>query len=93
MRAYIAHNMDNSEDLRTRLETAESEVTAARKLTKKRVGLLRRAEKEKKIAQVEARWLAEEKEAMKASKKKVEEEAKQLRQELQELQVGFAVKN
>ena len=91
MRAYIAHNMDGSEDLRARLKTIESKVVAARKLAKERASLLRKTEEEKETAQVEARRLAEEKEAMEAGKKKTEEEAERLRQELQELWVGFVV--
>ena len=35
MRAYIAHNMDGSEDLHARLKTIESKVVVARKLAKK----------------------------------------------------------
>ena len=91
MRAYIAHNMDGSEDLHARLKTIESKVIVALKLAKKGASLLRKAEKEKEAAQVEARWLAEKKEVMEAGKKKVEEEAERLRQELQELRVGFVV--
>ena len=55
MRAYIAHNMDGSEDLHARLKTIESKVIVALKLAKKGASLLRKAEKEKETAQVEAR--------------------------------------
>ena len=91
MRAYIAHNMDGSEDLRTRLETIESKVVATWKLAKKRASLLRKAKEEKEAAQDEACRLAKKKKAMEAGKKKAEEEAERLRQELQELRVGFVV--
>ena len=89
MRAYIAHNMDGSEDLHARLKTIESKVVVARKLAKKWASLLRKVEEEKEAAQAEARRLAEKKEAMEVGKKKAEEEAEQLRQELQKLRVGF----
>lgn len=94
MRAFMAHNMDGSDDLRARLETKKSEVVATRKLVEEGIGLLRRAEEENEAAQAETCWLAEEKEEMEVGKKNTEEEAGQLRQELQELQelwTGFVL--
>lgn len=55
MMAYIAHNMDYSEDFWARLETIESEVVAAQKFVEEGVSLLRRTEVEKKAAQAKAR--------------------------------------
>lgn len=80
MRAYIAYNMEENEDLLTSLETMKSENAATRKLVEEGVGLLRKVEGEKEAIQVEARWLAEKKEVMAADKKKTEEEAAPLRQ-------------
>nr|CAN61064.1 hypothetical protein VITISV_004410 [Vitis vinifera] len=74
--------MDGSEDLHTRLETIESEIVDARKLIDEEVGLLRKAEEWNEAAEVEACQLAEEMEMMEAGKKKVEEEARRLRQGL-----------
>ena len=88
MMAYIAHNMDDSEDFRTRLETIKSDVVATRKLVEEGVGLLRMTEEEKEAAQAEVRWLAEEKEAIMAGNNKTDEEARRLRQELL---AGFAI--
>ena len=88
MMAYIAHNMDDSEDFCARLETIESEVVAAQKFVEEGVGLLRRTEEEKKAAQAKARQLAEKKETIAAGKKNAKEEAKRLRQELR---AGFAI--
>lgn len=88
MRAYIAHNMDDSEELQARLEATEGEKVAAQKLADEGVGLLRKAEEGKEVAEAEARQLAKEREV---GKKKVKEEAKWLRQELQELQAGFSI--
>ncbi|KAL6320725.1 hypothetical protein AAG906_008725 [Vitis piasezkii] len=65
MMAYIAHNMDDNEDFRTRM-----------------------TEEEKEATQAEARWLAEEKEAIMAGNNKTDEEARRLRQELR---AGFAI--
>ena len=76
MRAYIAHNMDGSEDLHARLKMIESKVVVARKLAKKGASLLRKAEEENEAAQAEACRLAEKKKTMEAGKKKAEEEAK-----------------
>nr|CAN67980.1 hypothetical protein VITISV_005014 [Vitis vinifera] len=89
MRAYIAHNMDGSEDLRTNLETMKSEVVAYWKLVEEGTSLLRKVEEEKEAVQTNTRRLAEEKDAMAADKEKAEEKVTQLRQELQNLQAGF----
>ena len=79
MRAYIAHNMEGNKDLRARLESAKSEVVATWKLDKEEVELLRRVEEGKETTEAEARQLAKEKEAIEAGKKKVKEEAGQLK--------------
>lgn len=88
MRAYIAHNMDNSEDFCTRLELAESKAAIAGKLVEKGIELLRKMEEVNEVAEAEAHQLAEEKKAMEVGKKNVEKEVGQLRQKLHE---GFLV--
>ena len=82
MRAYIAHDMGGNEELCTRLEVVEGEAVVAQKLADEGVGLLRNVEKGNEVAEVESRRLDEERGVMKASKKKAEEKAEQLRQEL-----------
>ena len=47
MRVYIAHNMDKSEKLRSKLKSMKSEFAAAWKVADERVGFLRRAEEGK----------------------------------------------
>ena len=89
MRAYVAHNMDGNEDLLANLETTKNEVVATRKLVEERVGPLRKTKEEKDVAQFEACHLAEENEVLAVNKKKAKEEADWLRQELQDLRVGF----
>lgn len=41
MRAYIAHNMDDSEEIQARLEATEGEKVVAKKFADEGVGLLR----------------------------------------------------
>lgn len=82
MRAYIDHNMDDSEDIHAKLETTESEVVVARKLAEEGACLLRRAKEKNETTQAEAHRLAEEMKVMEVRKKKVEGEARLLRQEL-----------
>lgn len=91
MRAYVVHNMNENEDLLASLETTKSESAVTQKLAKEGVGLLRKAKEKKEASQAEAYQLNEEKTVMADDKKKVEEEAARLRQELQDLQAGFAV--
>lgn len=47
MRTYIAHNIDENEELLTSLETTRSETVAPRKLAEEDVCLLRMIEEEK----------------------------------------------
>lgn len=47
MRAYVAHNINENEDLLANLEKAKSEVAVAQKLVEEGVSLLRKVEKEK----------------------------------------------
>ena len=89
-RAYVAHNMDENEDLLASLEMEKGKVAASRKLAEEGTSLLRKIEEEKETVQVETCRLAEEKKIMAANKKKTEEEVVRLRQELQILWAGFA---
>ena len=54
MKAYISHNMDDNEELCARLEIVKGEATVARKLAGEGVGLMRKVEKEKEVAEAEA---------------------------------------
>ena len=66
MRAYIAHNMDGSEELRAKLKSVEGELAAARKIIDKGARLLRNTKNGRKTTKAKARRLAEEKKAMEA---------------------------
>ena len=72
MRAQIAHNVDENEDLVANLEMMKSEAAAIQELAKESVGLLRKIEEEKDASQVEAHRLVEENVAMVTEKEKVE---------------------
>lgn len=54
MRAYVAHNMDENEDLLASLETMRSKVAATQKFSEEGVDLLRMIEKENEVTQAEA---------------------------------------
>lgn len=66
MRAYIAHHMDSSEDLRSKMKLAESELAADRKVADEGVGLLRKVKEAREAAETEACQLRKEEEAMDA---------------------------
>ena len=53
MKAYIDHHMDDSEDLRSKLKVAESELAIARKDADEGVKLLRNTEKARDTTKVE----------------------------------------
>lgn len=54
-------------------------------------GLLRKVEEVKDATEVKAHRLVEKRKVMKAGKRKAKEKAKLLKQELQELWVGFSI--
>lgn len=89
MKTYITHNMEGNKELLANLEMAKSEATAAQKLAKEGVCMLRKANEEKEMSQVEARRLVEEKATMVAKNEKTV----WLRRELQYLRVGLATQN
>ena len=57
MRVYIAHNIDDSEELRSKLKSVGDELATARKVAKKGVRLLRKSKEERKTTEAEAHWL------------------------------------
>lgn len=48
---YIGHNIDDSEELRAKLETVEGELATAHKQTEEGVGLLRKANEGKEATE------------------------------------------
>ena len=89
MRTYIAHNMNNSDELCTKLKSIQGELAATRKDVDEGVELLIKEEEEREVAEVKAHQMNEEKEAMEAKHKKVEQENEWLKQEMEELWAGF----
>ena len=92
IRAYIAHNMDSSEELRAKLKSVEGELAAARKIVDEGSTLLRNIENGREATKAKARRLAEEKNVIEAKHTKVEEKNKRLRQMMQELWIGSSFK-
>lgn len=74
MRAYIAHKIDDNEELPAKMEMVEGKLVVTRQIIDEEVGLLRKAEEGKEVAEAEARRLAEEKKVMEAKHKKADEE-------------------
>lgn len=81
MKAYISHNMNDSEKLHAKLKIVEGELAAARKIIDEGVGLLKKAEEGKEAIKSEAHWLVVKK-VIEARHKKAEQENERLRQEL-----------
>ncbi|KAL6348494.1 hypothetical protein AAG906_009954 [Vitis piasezkii] len=71
MRAYIAHNMNDNEELHAKLKAIEGELAAAGKIIDEGVGLLKKVEEGKGAIKAEALRLVE-KEVIEARHKKVE---------------------
>lgn len=55
MRAYIAHNMDDGEELRVGLEAADGELAVAQKVIDEGVKLLKKTENVKEAVEAKAR--------------------------------------
>lgn len=93
MRAYIAHNMDDREELQVGLEATDGELAVAQKVIDEGVKLLTKTENVKEAVEAEARRLVKESDGMETDKRKVEKEVEWLRQELQELRTGSSFRN
>lgn len=74
MRAYIAHHMDSSEDLCSKLKLAESELAVDRKVADEGIWLLRKVEEAREAAETEACQVRKEEEAMDAKYNMAEQE-------------------
>lgn len=79
MRAYITHNMDNSEELHARLKSLGVKLVAARKIADEGTKLLRNEENGREAVKVEARWLAKKRDVTEARHKKADEENERLK--------------
>ncbi|KAJ9680099.1 hypothetical protein PVL29_019398 [Vitis rotundifolia] len=84
MRAFITQQRGDNEELRTKLEQVESNLSIARKAVAYGVEALRRAKGERETAQAEANHLREEMKAAKAKGKAANQEINRLRRELEE---------
>lgn len=79
MRAYIVHNMDDSEEIRSKLKSVEGKLVVARKATDEGVGLLRKMEDKRETAKVEALQLKEKMEEMETKHKEIKQKNERLR--------------
>ncbi|RVW13204.1 hypothetical protein CK203_105030 [Vitis vinifera] len=86
------YNLMRQRALLFNAKLAKSELTTTRKVAVKEAGLLRKTEKERDVANVEAPRLKEEEEAVKSKCKKVEQENEGLRKEMEKLQAGFVLR-
>lgn len=79
MRAYIVHNMDDSEEVRSKLKSVEGKLVVARKAIDEGVGLLRKVEYERETAEAEALRLKEKREEMETKHKEIKQKNERLR--------------
>lgn len=79
MRAYIVHNMDDSEKVHSKLKSVEGKLVVARKATDEGVELLRKVEDERETAKAEAFQLKEKREEMEIKHKEIEQKNERLR--------------
>lgn len=84
MRAYIAYNMDDSDELYAKLKLMQSKILVARKDAYEGVRLLRKVGEEREVAEAKTHQLKEEREVMKE-----ELEKEWLKQEMEELWAVF----
>lgn len=93
MRAYIAHIMDDSEELHSKLKSIEDELAATRKAVDEGARLLRKTEEERETTEAEAHRLKRERDELEAKHKEVEWENERMSQEMEELRAGFVAQN
>lgn len=90
MRTLITQQMADNEELRSKLAWVEGDLAVTQKAVADIAEQLRKAKEERKMTNVEARWLREEWEAAEAKCRNTEQENECLRKELEDLQAGFA---
>ena len=89
MRAFISHHMSGHEELRTKLERVESDLTAVQKVAVEGADALKLADGEKEAIRAEADKLRNEGRTTEAKFKDAEWENVQLKKEMEELQDRF----
>ena len=90
MRVFITQKMGGSEELRTKLERAESDLAAAQKAATNGAEALRQVDGDMEKARVQASRLREEGKTVEAKCRDVEQENGRLKKEMKELWAGFA---
>ena len=89
MGAFLAQKMGGNEELRSKMEQAESNLVAAQKAVADGTESLKKAKEEREVANAEARWLTEEGEAIEARYRKVKQEKEWLKKEMEEFWARF----
>ena len=85
MRAFISHHLGGIEEMCSKLERVEMDLTATQKAVADETEILKLAERDKGAIRAEADRLKEEREAMEA-----EQENSQLKKEMDELRASLA---
>ena len=85
MRAFISHHLGGIEEMCSKLERVEMDLTATQKAVADGTEILKLAERDKGAIRAEADRLKEEREAMEA-----EQENSQLKKEMDELRASLA---
>ena len=90
MRAFISHHLGGIEEMCSKLERVEMDLTATQKAVADGTEILKLAERDKGAIRAEADRLKEEREAMEAKYKEAEQENSQLKKEMDELRASLA---
>ena len=85
MRAFISYHSGDIEEMHSKLERVEADLTAAQKAVADGAEMLKLAKGEKGVIRAEADQLKEEKEALEAKQNGAEQENSQLKNEMDEL--------
>ena len=89
MRTFISYRMSGCEELRTKLEQVESDLTVVQKVAVEGAEALKLADGEKEAIRAEVDKLRNEGRTTEAKFKEAEWENVQLKKEMEELQDGF----
>ena len=89
MRTFISHRMSGCEELHTKLERVESDLTVVQKVAVEGAEALKLADGEKEAIRAEADKLRNKGRTTEAKFKEAEWENVQLKKEMEELQDGF----
>ena len=91
MKAFVSHRMGSEEELRSRLEQSEANLTAAQRASAESAKALRRSQEDKEALRIELEEAKSREEATETRLNEAEDEMAQLRREMRQLRTEVSI--